>query len=273
MNPARTPRAIARHELRRRARRLHRRAVFPILCRLWPADCFACGRPLGAAHLMGACTDCWSELRPIRPPCCPSCGIPRPDGTDLLGPSGGRCAPCVVRDASILGGVRAAVLYDARARRFVLRAKFGARPELLGVLGEQLARLVRATGFAATATVVAPVPSHPWVELRRGFNPALEIARPVARRLGLPLARGLVVRRLRHPAAAKRLRAAARRRRLARAFRARRAIPGERVLLIDDVLTTGATAEGCALTLRRAGAHEVRVAVWARTPPSGGMGV
>ena len=253
----------------RRIRRLRRLALHHVLSVLLPADCFACGRPLGPVHLLGACLACWSALRPIGASACPSCGEPRPPGTDLFGPAGGRCAPCVLQPKRT-DGVRAAVLYDAVARSFVLRAKFGGRRELLTILGRQLTQVLRTTSFAEPCTVVSAVPSHPWVRLRRGFNPALELARPVARHLGLPLARRALIRRLGGPAPAKRLGAARRRRAARRAFLPGSSLRGERVLLVDDVLTTGATAAGCADALLDGGAESVRLAVWARTPRSRG---
>jgi predicted amidophosphoribosyltransferase len=152
------------------------------------------------------------------------------------------------------------------ARGFLLGVKLGGRPELLPLLGAQLSATLRAGAFARGCRAVVPVPSHPLVHLRRGFDPALEIARPVAADLGLPLVRGLR-RRLRGGGAAKRLSAADRARVLARAFvpALGRPLPPT-VLLVDDVLTTGATATACAVELRTAGVEEVRIAVWARTP-------
>jgi predicted amidophosphoribosyltransferase len=162
--------------------------------------------------------------------------------------------------------VRAAVEYDRVARRLVLRAKFCGRIEILRHLGEQLAHVVSLSRIAESCSLVTAVPSHPWVGLRRGFNPALEIARPVARTLGIPLRRGVLSRRLKAMVPAKRLTAVERRTALRNAFRARRLLLGERVLLVDDLLTTGATADSCAATLLLAGAESVRLAVWARTP-------
>jgi predicted amidophosphoribosyltransferase len=162
--------------------------------------------------------------------------------------------------------VRAAVLYDGTTRCVLLRAKVGGRREILGHLGRQLAVVVAQSGFAESCSLVTAVPSHPWARLRRGFNPALEVARPVARLLRVPLRPRLLARCWRSAAAVKRMTAAGRRLALERAFRVPRRVAGEQVLLVDDVLTTGATAESCAAALLRAGARSVRLAVWARTP-------
>ena len=238
--------------------------MHPALCALFPSDCFGCGRPLDPRHLWGACSDCWSSLAPLPEPVCPTCGLPRPAATDLLGLAHGRCAACLL---SPLGpdAIRAAVAYDDLARRFVLRGKYGRRREIFEALGVHVARAVVATGFAQECTVVVPVPSHPLTALRRGFNPALEIARQVAKLAGIPLAAGLLTRSWKRPGVAKRLGRSGRRRAVSGAFRAPRRIRSQRVLLVDDVLTTGATAAACAGVLREAGATEVKVAVWART--------
>ncbi len=153
------------------------------------------------------------------------------------------------------------------ARSFLLRAKLGRRPELLGPLGHRLARSLQIDGFARECTLVAAVPSHPRATLLRGFSPAWILARPVARALGLPLRRRLLRRRLRAAGSAKRLGARWRRLALRDAILARGGLAGETVLLVDDVMTTGSTATACARALREVGAAEVRIAVWARTLP------
>ena len=249
--------------LRSAARLAHRGLLFPALDFLLPAACFVCGAPLGRWQHLGACTRCWSGFQPLRPPFCLRCGLPAPSGTDLLGPSRGLCARCLV-SPPVLDGVRAAVAYDGPARRFVLRAKLGRRRELLLPMALRLASAVRASGLHDGCTIIAPVPSHPLADLRRGFSPSRELARCLSRTLRVPLASRLLRRRIGAGEATKRLPAAARFAAAGREFRNRGPVRGATVLLVDDVMTTGASAESCASLLKNAGAAGVRLAVWAR---------
>lgn len=249
----------------RSGRAAWRAAVAPVLRFLFPARCLACRDPLAAHQRLGACAACWGRLRPIPPGCCPRCAIPLPAATDPGGPGGGRCARCLDATGSI-DATTALVAYDRFARRFLLRGKDGNRPEILTVLGEQLATKLIVSGLATGVEGVVPIPSRPVAALRRGFQPAAEIARPVSIRLGVPLLRGVLLRRWGLRPASRGLGRRARRAAIEGVFRAGLPAPAT-VLLVDDVLTTGASAEAAAATLRLAGARRVILAVWARTLP------
>jgi predicted amidophosphoribosyltransferase len=250
-------------------RQLHRRGLFPVLAFVLPTNCFVCARRLGPFQRLGACLSCWGHLRPMRGPRCSGCGLSTDGGTDLIGPVRGRCARCRLRPPRA-DAVRSALIYDALAKRFLLRAKFGRRGELFVPLGEQLAADLRLSGFHLGCSRIVPVPSHPWHDFRRGFGPAFELALTVARRLAIPLEKRRLVHRLGGIIQLKRLSAHRRREAVAGRYRARGAVNGC-ILLIDDVMTTGATAEACVDALKEAGADEVRVAVWARTPIRAGI--
>ena len=193
--------------------------------------------------------------------------MPRPAGCDLLGPARGLCASCVLSPREV-ERVRAAVVYDDLARSFLLRAKVGARRDLLRPIGSQMAALARADGIGKGCVAVIPAPSHPWNDLRRGFSPSATLARQVASSLGIPLLSGVLGRRfgLRPPSTRSRGRL---RRDSAATIRLKaplRCHPGP-VLLVDDVMTTGETVEACARALKKGGADRVRALVWARTLP------
>ncbi len=168
--------------------------------------------------------------------------------------------------------------YEGRLRDLIHACKFE-RLDFLGrPLGERLAERVAPLfdGALSRPDLVVPVPLHRWRRLRRGFNQARLLAAPLAGRLEIPLARRALIRR----DAGRRQLGLSRRQRLA-ALDACYAAPsggrgarlaGLRVLLVDDVMTTGATLEACARVLVRAGARSVIGCVLARTPECGGRG-
>ena len=190
---------------------------------------------------------------------CVSCRTPFQNAYPL--DEQGRCALC----RSGLRGFDAAYCYGAyegALRELIHLFKYGRIRTLDGRLGDLLvAALPRDERFDA----VTPVPLH-WVrEWRRGFNQAELLARQIARRSGIPLAR--MLRRVRATAIQAGLSGTARRRNVGAAFRCRRRagrLDGKRILLIDDVMTTGATAAACALALKRAGAARVALLTVAR---------
>jgi ComF family protein len=162
---------------------------------------------------------------------------------------------------------RAACLYDETSRDPILKLKHGDRLDLAPMLAKWVSRA--AWPLAEAADLVAPVPMHRWRLLRRKFNQAAEIARPLARLTGLGYLPDALVRTRATPTQAGRS-GGARRRNVAAAFAVPpgrvKQVAGKRILLIDDVLTTGATAEACARALKAAGAACVHVAVVARVP-------
>jgi predicted amidophosphoribosyltransferase len=164
----------------------------------------------------------------------------------------------------------AAIVYDGTARALLLRAKVRGRREILADLAAQLAIRIEVSGWvdrrAGQPLEVVPVPSHPWPSLRRGFDPAREMASSIGRRLGVPVRPRALKRALLAFRPLKTMHAIGRQREASRAFAAREVFRGGSVILVDDVMTTGATLVACSAALRRAGAGEILVAVWARTP-------
>ncbi len=241
-------------------KRLARAVKRGLLLALFPAPCLACGR-LGAGERMGLglCPPCRRRLRPLRGPGCGVCGR-RLEGAAL--PAGFRCGGCRDRrppyDRLIAGWS-----YQPPLDEVIRALKFG-RLEYLGKhLAESLAPLLDG---ALDADLVVPVPLHWRRRLARGYNQAEAIARPLAARLGLDLARALRRRRATPPQTALERRRRVRNLRGAFAVARRHDPRGRRVLLVDDVFTTGATLEAAAACLKRAGAARVTALAAGRTP-------
>ncbi len=221
---------------------------------LFPPRCLCCGGPGDLPlDLCDACAD----ALPRAPAACPVCALPLPAAA--LGLSCGRC-----RRPPPFAATRAAYLYAPPLDRLVLGLKFGGRLVHARLLGELLAAHLLREGVPLPELLL-PVPLHPRRLRSRGFNQALELARPVAHRLGVPLhAHGC--RRLRDTAAQSGLEAAARRRNVRGAFAVTVPVGGRRVALVDDVVTTGATVRELARVLVAAGAERVEVWCVARAP-------
>ena len=224
---------------------------------LWPRACAGCGAAVDGERCF--CAPCEGRLHPIAPDTCPHCQL-HPAAAD------GACRERPARDP-LDGGIAAVWLEEPisewlHAFKYPARGLRGLAPGPLAAAGE-LAR--RAAGRAGEPPdLVVPVPLHPRRLRRRGFNPAGLLAGAIARGAGLRLAAALLERRRDTPSQTG-LSAAARRRNVAGCMRARRAVP-ERIWLVDDVLTTGATAREAARALRAAGARSVLALAAARTP-------
>ena len=171
----------------------------------------------------------------------------------------GVCGDCL-RDPPLLAQTRAVFVYGFPLDRLVPRFKFH-RDLAAGRLMADL--MAGALMSAPRPDALVPVPLHARRIRQRGYDQALELARPVARELGLPLVEGL--QRVRATHAQSELDAAARRRNLRGAFVARPGLPAH-VALVDDVMTTGATLRAAAMALRRAGVERVDAWVCARVP-------
>jgi ComF family protein len=214
----------------------------------------------GAVQSPGLTPMAWSRVAFIEAPFCDGCGSPF---EYEVGPEV-RCAACLARRAAY-DHARAACLYDEHSRDLILKLKHADRTDLAGLFARWIARA--AADLVGDLDAVVPVPLHRWRLLRRRYNQAAEIARPLARLTGLAYWPDAVGRpRLTESQGGKS--ATGRRRNVAAAFAVpngwKGRVAGKRILLVDDVLTTGATVEGCARALKRAGAARVDVAVIAR---------
>jgi ComF family protein len=214
----------------------------------------------GSVQSRGLSADSWSRIHFIDAPLCDGCGAP----FDYDFGPGARCAACLARTPAY-DRARAACLYDDASRDLILKLKHADRTDLAPLFARWLARA--ATDLVADADAIAPVPLHPLRLIRRRFNQAAEIARPMAAATGLAYWPD-ALKRVRRTQSQAGKSGSGRRRNVAGAFqvprRWRERVAGARVILIDDVLTTGATAEGCARALKAAGAARVDLAVVAR---------
>jgi len=229
-----------------------------VLDLLLPPRCLACGAEVVRPGAL--CSACWDEVAFISPPFCALCGYPFEfdPGPDAL------CGACL-RARPAFDRARAVMRYDARGRALVLGFKHGDRTEGAPSYATWLARA--GAELLAEAEILSPVPLHWRRQFTRRYNQAALLAQALARRSGVPLVPDLLRRRRATPSQGH-LSAAARARNVAGAFAVNparaEALAGRRVLLIDDVLTTGATAAACAATLRRGSASGVDVLVLAR---------
>jgi len=230
----------------------------PLVDWVYPPRCPVCGAAIG--RQTGLCADCWSTLTIPGEPACATCGGP------LAGSAveaAARCAPCLLRPPRH-DGIAAGTIYGDTSRKLVLAYKHGRRIALAPMLARLIcARLPPLDGD----WLVVPVPLHRWRLWRRGFNQAALLAREVAHARGARLAVDALVRRKATPMLGG-LGRNARARALsgALALNPRRAaqVHGANVVLVDDVLTSGATTDACVAVLKRAGAAKVIVACFAR---------
>lgn len=235
------------------------RAARAALDLVLPPLCLNCKAPV--ADPQGLCGTCWGALRLLGPPHCAQCGLPFPHD---LG-EGMKCAACLSRPPPF-AAARAALAYDDASRDLILGFKHADRLEAVPLF----ARWMSAAGRDALdgADMLIPVPLH-WRRLfARRYNQAAELARALAASTGIPVEATLLRRRKRTRSQGEMASARERLRNVAAAFEVaapdKLKLKGRKVVLVDDVLTTGATATACTKTLLRAGAAAVSIVTLAR---------
>lgn len=245
---------------------------------LLPPQCICCDAEVRTQGQL--CAACFRRTDFITEPCCVRCGVPfaavaegygqgpaprdaLPDGQ--MG-SAALCPSCIA-SPPLFGCARGALRYDAQGRQLILPLKHGDRPELAAMLAPQMARAGAA--LLRQADLLVPVPLHRLRLFRRRYNQAALLATAVARIAGVPTLLDALVRR-RPTVSLDRKSAAERAAEVGDAFTLRPSraglLPGRCVVLIDDVMTSGATANACAAALLAGGARSVNVLVAARVP-------
>lgn len=222
-----------------------------------PPRCPGCGLIVEDPHRF--CLACWQALTFLGEPCCTRCALPFEHG----GEGEVECGACLA-DPPAFDRLRAAVAYGEIARTVALKLKYSGRP----AVAETLARFMqRHMPSAAPDALLVPVPLHRWRIWKRGYNQSALIASALSRRTGIAADLDLIDRIKATPP----LKGLGRRERalaVRGAFRlgeaARRRVSGRSVILVDDVFTSGATANACAKALKRGGAASVNILCWAR---------
>jgi len=228
--------------------------------------CVACRDPIAtAAAQRMVCALCRGRLRPVPPPRCGRCGETRRGHT-----TDGPCPRCEALPAEIRA-VRSAVLLDPVSKEIVHALKYGGWRDLAEEMASRMAAVDLPPDVRREAASVVPVPSTAVRQRERGYNQAALLAEGLARKLGLRVDAERLVRSG-STGSQTALHPDQRRANVAAAFTARRrdAVPdepGEHLVLVDDVWTTGATAEACVRALTGAGARTVTVITFARALP------
>ena len=229
---------------------------------LLPPGCPVCNAIVESAGTL--CAECWPQVDFIGPPQCAACGLPFEFEIEGNAPNRALCGACV-QDPPPYQRARAVMVYGKFSRKMILSFKHADRTDTAPGLGRWLVRA--GAGLLADADLIAPVPLH-WTRLfQRRYNQAALLAHALGRETGLKVVPDLLQRRRKTPPQV-RMGPAQRRRNLRGALRVhparRERLKDRRVLLVDDVLTTGATASACARTLLKAGAGAVDVLTIAR---------
>jgi ComF family protein len=234
------------------------RAIFRVVVDVaLPQLCASCREPVGSD---GLCPACWSKLSFIAPPYCERLGIPF-----AYDPGPGVLSMEAIADPPAYYRARAAVRFDDVARTLVHALKYGDRLDLAPMMGRWMATAGRS--LTAEADAIIPVPLHWRRYWARRFNQSALLAEAIAKASQVPLVLG-ALRRVKATPQQVGLSQSARALNVQGAFRVspsgKAAVAGRRLILVDDVITTGATVDASARALLRAGAAEVNVLTFAR---------
>lgn len=216
---------------------------------LYPPSCLLCGEPGSRGHDL--CGVCFEDL-PWNRHSCPRCAAPLPPDADV-----GLCGNCL-KSPPAWDEARSPLAYAYPLDKLVQRFKFDGDLAAGRLLGELLAEYLAAGGDEKPDFIV-PVPLHASRLKERGFNQAVELARPVSRRLKIPV-RLDVCERVRATEVQSKLDAVERKKNLKDAFAIKKSVDGKHVAILDDVVTTGTTVEALTRALKESGA--VRISVW-----------
>lgn len=235
----------------------YRAFLDPLFSLLLPALCRICNRPIESITRVPICNTCWGEVRPYEGLECAQCGLYLQPAAALHGTA--HCGLCR-RNAFAFTQARSFGWYDGVLRELIQRFKYDGFRPMAKPFGSYLKDTLRRLNETAF-DLILPVPLHRNRERQRGFNQAGLLVARLSQRCGIPMGRDCV--RVRDTPPQTGLRAAARRKNVAGAFAVPRPerVRGRRLLLVDDVLTTGATLNACARALQDAGA----AGVWAVT--------
>ena len=224
-----------------------------------PPLCPLCKKPVVNEHSL--CADCFKKLEFIGEPCCHICG--RPFSFDVLGDR--TCAQCLATPP-LFTQAKSVAIYDDISKKLILAFKHGASLDLLPLLSKLM--LLRGQSLVEQADLIIPVPLHRFRLLKRKYNQSALLAKHIAKHSQKTCAPdGL--KRIRSTPTQGKLSPTERKKNVANAFRInpRLAVKDKTVLLIDDVLTTGATANECSRILIEAGAKQVLLLTFASTAP------
>ena len=234
-----------------------RGALMALADLLLPPVCIACRKRVGAHGLL--CGDCWTKIDFIAPPLCERLGLPLPYETGS--PS---LSAAAIADPPVYDRARAAARYSSTMRELIQSFKYGDRHEGVPLFGRWMA--TAGAELLTDADVILPVPLYRSRLWSRRFNQSAMLAQAVGALTGVPVDCFLLAR-VKRTHAQVGLTAAQRRKNVAGAFRVtapRGQLRGKRIVVVDDVITTGATAEACARVLKRAGAARVDILALAR---------